>query len=276
LVNAHKFSYFLFAAALIVLSNEFSGLYNNSSAKSDITNAINIMHYFAQRDPQGSRLLFILTSFRDVVQREQSAREQQALIEQAQAQAQTQPFAPPQLIPVNDANDPMGNLFQGSKRQAAENPSVSAPTDRVSSGHQSAASLSPVNTAPQPSLQRNSSSSNDALSPGGPDVMASRPNTLDAFFDLARVPGYSHSTGSVHDSDSIGDAEIDFESLWQWPNSNGLTGLTPGLGPGMGLSSTAGLGQSSLPTVGNGLDVQGISDSSVPLFQMGNGEYSGT
>ena len=234
------------------------------------------MHYFAQRDPQGSRLLFILTSFRDVVQREQSAREQQALIEQAQAQAQTQPFAPPQLVPVNDANDPMGNLFQGSKRHAPENPSVSAPTDPISSRNNSAASLSPVNTTSQLSLQRNLSSPNDTLSPGGPDTMASRPNTLDAFFDLARVPGYSHSTGSVHDSDSLGDAEIDFESLWQWPNSNGLTGLTPGLGPGMGLTSTVSLGQSSLPTVGNGIDVQGITDSSVPLFQMSNGEYSGT
>jgi hypothetical protein len=103
--------------------------------------------------------------------------------------------------------------------------------------------------------------------------MAPRNHSLDAFFDLARVPGYSHSAGSVHDSDSLGDAEIDFESLWQWPNSNGLTGLTPGLGPGMGLSSTVPMGQSSVPAGGNGLDVQGISDSSVPLFHMSNGDF---
>jgi hypothetical protein len=106
--------------------------------------------------------------------------------------------------------------------------------------------------------------------------MAFRHNSLDAFFDLARASSHPHSTGSVHDSDSLGDAEIDFESLWQWPSSNGLTGLTPGLGPGLGLTSTLGPGQSSvLAAVPNGIDIQGISDSSVPLFAMRNGEFGG-
>ena len=107
--------------------------------------------------------------------------------------------------------------------------------------------------------------------------MASRHNSLDTFFDLGRVSNYPHSAGSIHDSDSLGDAEIDFESLWQWPSSNGLTGLTPGLGPGMGLTSMAGLGQSSVQAaMGNGIDVQGISDSSVPLFAMSNVEFAGS
>ena len=233
------------------------------------------MHYFAQQDPQGSRLLFILTSFRDVVQREQAARDQQTLSEQ-QAQTQPQPQTFGQLVPVNDANDPMGNLFKGSSKHVPENPSGSAATDHISSRNNSNPSLSPVNVTSQPAFQRNSSSSNDTLSPSGADIMASRHNSLDTFFDLARVPNYPHSAGSVHDSDSLGDAEIDFESLWQWPNSNGLTGLTPGLGPGMGLTSTSGLGQSSVPAVAaNGIDVQGISDSSVPLFAMSNGEFGG-
>lgn len=85
------------------------------------------------------------------------------------------------------------------------------------------------------------------------------------------MSSYPHSAGSVHDSDSLGDAEIDFESLWQWPNSNGLTGLTPGVGPAMGL----GLGQSSVQAPGHSIDVQGISDSSVPLFGMSRGEFAG-
>ncbi|KAH8791387.1 fungal-specific transcription factor domain-containing protein [Hyaloscypha finlandica] len=265
--------YFLFAAALIVLANEFSGIYNNPSANSNITNAINIMHYFAQQDPQGSRLLFILTSFRDVVQREQATRDQQTLSEQ-QAQAQAQTFAQQQLIPVNDANDPMDKLFQGKGKHASEHPS--AATDPISGRNNSTASLSPANVTSQPPMQRNSSSSNETLSPGDPDMMAFRHNSLDAFFDLARASSHPHSTGSVHDSDSLGDAEIDFESLWQWPSSNGLTGLTPGLGPGLGLTSTLGPGQNSvLAAVPNGIDIQGISDSSVPLFAMRNGEFGG-
>jgi hypothetical protein len=276
LTDAHIVSYFLFAAALIVLANEFSGIYKNSSAESDITNSINIMHYFAQQDPQGSRLLFILTSFRDVVQREQAARDQLALSEQ-QAQAQTQKFAQAQPIPVNDTNDPMGNLFQGRRSKQTTEKSSGSAADPKSSRQNSTGSLSPANVTSQAPLQRNSTSSNDAVSPDGPDLMASRHHSLDAFFDLGRVSNYPHSTGSIHDSESLGDAEIDFESLWQWPNSNGLTGLTPGLGPGIGLTSMSGLGQSSVQaTMGNGIDVQGISDSSVPLFAMSNTEFSGT
>ena len=45
---------------------------------------------------------------------------------------------------------------------------------------------------------------------------------MDTFFDLARV-----SSNSVDGNDSIGENEIDFETLWQWPASNS-TGLTPG------------------------------------------------
>lgn len=224
------------------------------------------MHYFAQQDPQGSRLLFILTSFRDVVQREQGARVQQTLNDQ-QAQAQT--FAQAQSITMNDGSDPMGNIFKASKRHARGKASVSADPDP--SRHSSAPDNSTADVTTMPPLQHNSS--NETLSPDDLDDVAPRNHSLDAFFDLARVPGYSHSTGSVHDSDSLCDAEIDFESLWQWPNSNGLTGLTPGLGPGIGLSSTVPMGQSSAPAGGNGLDVQSISDSSVPFFHMSNRDF---
>lgn len=235
------------------------------------------MHYFAQQDPQGSRLLFILTSFRDVVLREQAARDQQTLSEQ-QAQALT--FTQPPMIPVNDANDPMGNLFQGSSRYAPENRPVSSAADPVASRHDSTVSIGPSNVTTPTPLRRNSSNPNEALSPtgNGPDTMASRHHSLDAIFDLARVSSHPNSTGSVHDSDSLGDAEIDFETLWQWPNSNGLTGLTPGLGPGIGLTPAVGMGsQYPVPvSAGSRIDVQGISDSSVPLFGMTSGEYGGT
>jgi len=235
------------------------------------------MHYFAQQDPQGSRLLFILTSFRDVVLREQAARDQQTLIEQ-QAQAPT--FTQLSMISVSGANDPMGNLFQGSSRYAPKSSPVSSAADPVASRHDSTASIGPSNVTTPTALPRKSSNPNEALSPtgNGPDTMAFRHHSLDAFFDLARVSSHPNSAGSVHDSDSLGDAEIDFETLWQWPNSNGLTGLTPGLGPGIGLTPAVGMGsQYPVPvSAGSGIDVQGISDSSVPLFGMTSGEYGGT
>ena len=71
--------YFLFAAALILMSNEFALLYINSAADQCIRNAITIMTYSAETDPQASRLLYILSTFRDVIiqQRDQRARQQQ-------------------------------------------------------------------------------------------------------------------------------------------------------------------------------------------------------
>lgn len=68
--------YFLFAAALVVLANEFAGLYRVDSPDSCITNSIAIMSYCAESDPQASRLVYILTSFRDVVAQQRIRRKQ--------------------------------------------------------------------------------------------------------------------------------------------------------------------------------------------------------
>ena len=60
--------HFLFAAGLIILSNEFAMLYKNGEYSEVISQAIDIMRYFAAADPQAHRLLSILTSFRYVVE----------------------------------------------------------------------------------------------------------------------------------------------------------------------------------------------------------------
>lgn len=67
--------YFLFAAALVVLANEFAGLYRVDSPDSCITNSITIMSYCAESDQQASRLVYILSSFRDVVAQQRARRE---------------------------------------------------------------------------------------------------------------------------------------------------------------------------------------------------------
>ncbi|KAL7809934.1 fungal-specific transcription factor domain-containing protein [Trichoderma gracile] len=55
--------YFLFAAALIILSNEFAGLYENEHYALSMTSAIKIMEYCAAEDVQAQRMLYILKSF---------------------------------------------------------------------------------------------------------------------------------------------------------------------------------------------------------------------
>ncbi|KAM0527513.1 hypothetical protein ACHAPS_002879 [Verticillium nonalfalfae] len=59
--------YFLFAASLIVLSNEFGSVYANPSYELLINNSITIMQYCAKSDPQANRLLYILNSFKAAV-----------------------------------------------------------------------------------------------------------------------------------------------------------------------------------------------------------------
>ncbi|KAJ2896619.1 hypothetical protein MKZ38_005409 [Zalerion maritima] len=65
--------YFLFAATLIVLSNEFALLYHNASYGICVANAVSIMRHCSESDPQAERLLYILTTFRDVVMTRTSA-----------------------------------------------------------------------------------------------------------------------------------------------------------------------------------------------------------
>ncbi|KAL7900991.1 fungal-specific transcription factor domain-containing protein [Trichoderma sp. TUCIM 5745] len=55
--------YFLFAASLIILSNEFAGLYENEHYAESVGSAIKIMDYCAATNVQAQRMLYILQSF---------------------------------------------------------------------------------------------------------------------------------------------------------------------------------------------------------------------
>ncbi|KNG48516.1 fungal specific transcription factor domain-containing protein [Stemphylium lycopersici] len=59
--------YFLFAATLVILASDFAGLYKIDVTDNCVVNAINVMNYCAESDQQASRLVYILSSFRDVV-----------------------------------------------------------------------------------------------------------------------------------------------------------------------------------------------------------------
>ncbi|KAJ4312136.1 hypothetical protein N0V94_007614, partial [Neodidymelliopsis sp. IMI 364377] len=68
--------YFLFAATLVILANEFAGLYRVDASDTCILNAINTMNYCAESDQQASRLVYILSTFRDVVVQQRMRRKQ--------------------------------------------------------------------------------------------------------------------------------------------------------------------------------------------------------
>ncbi|KUJ21163.1 uncharacterized protein LY89DRAFT_428223 [Mollisia scopiformis] len=247
--------YFLFAAALVVLANDFSALVNNPKANSSIMSAINIMNYLAQQDPQGSRLHFILTAFRDVVIRQQVARSQHMSANQT-----PQSFMNA-AVPVTDDNDPMGSLFSNN---GPFSPTATAGLPKVESGISRPSSDPKITSplAPHASLRRTSSHPNAGLSGTNGDYLGSRNNSIDHHLDLSRVNSYPNS---VEGNDSLGDAEIDFEALWSGWNS---TGFTPS---GMPSASMLG-GQSGLSGI---IDVPGLNDSNVPLFGMNTSEFGG-
>ncbi len=53
----------VFAAALIVLSNEFASLYHNPDAQTSINSAISILRFCSQNDKQAERVSYIVESF---------------------------------------------------------------------------------------------------------------------------------------------------------------------------------------------------------------------
>ncbi|KAF7453042.1 Fungal-trans domain containing protein [Pyrenophora tritici-repentis] len=68
--------YFLFAATLVILASDFAGLYKIEMTNKCVVNAISIMNYCAECDQQAVRLVYILSSFRDVVVQERLRRRQ--------------------------------------------------------------------------------------------------------------------------------------------------------------------------------------------------------
>ncbi|KAK2004839.1 fungal-specific transcription factor domain-containing protein [Colletotrichum falcatum] len=185
--------YFLFAASLIILSNEFAAVYPNPSYQTSISNTIAIMRYCAASDPQANRLLFILTSFRNVVYE----------VRQKKTEQPAMP-APPTLSPTS-TQDPIGTIFQSS-RVSRKNSFAT-----ITSGPSAVAvkAMAP----PPPSTKTDHSFSTPTGPPAGHSPAGS-------------TPGMSQGEQSVRmsgDSDTA-DGELEFDQLWGWsavPNMAG-------------------------------------------------------
>ncbi|KAH6976735.1 fungal-specific transcription factor domain-containing protein [Ilyonectria destructans] len=139
--------YFLFAATLTILSNEFLGLHSNADYDDSISNAVNIMSYFSANDDQASHLLFILTSFRDVVQG-------QATSHASGGSAQISHRVYPARIPFGCSKDPTESLTS-SHHQSGESegntpgsPRLTQPDSEKSTSQVSQASMNPQERPP--------------------------------------------------------------------------------------------------------------------------------
>lgn len=260
--------YFLFASALVLLANEFAGLYISREADVCINNAINIMAYCAECDQQASRLFHILETFREVVnqQRERRRRPQPSpanLMVSMNQPTPTQQQFPGAAPRPSVSSEPQH--YQRSYQQTANFPGNMAPTAQAPNNpdlnqpaqHQipSTALLSPTITTPvggaTPHNAVGPSGAAMAPSPAGSNFSGAPPtlsrnlslsNLLDlnALDSMGGIPSIRSEDGS-----SGGEEHIDFDALWAWPSN------TPAVGS---------------PRMQGEAAVQGISDSAVPLF----------
>ncbi|EFQ28571.1 fungal specific transcription factor domain-containing protein [Colletotrichum graminicola] len=230
--------YFLFAASLIILSNEFAAVYPNPGYETSISNTIAIMSYCAASDPQANRLLFILTSFRNVIyELRQKKTEQPAM------------SAPPTLSPTS-FQDPIGIIFQSS-RVSRKNSFAT-----ITSGPSAVAvkAMAP----PPPSMKTEHGFSTPTGPPAGHSPAGS-------------TPGMSQSEQSVRmsgDSDTA-DGELEFDQLWGWSAvSNMAGGAAP---PALMTAATPPNAPPAFPGRGPGQGHQGFPSFIVPGGHNGSG-----
>ncbi|KAF2476918.1 uncharacterized protein BDR25DRAFT_339021 [Lindgomyces ingoldianus] len=249
--------YFLFAAALVILSNEFAALYRVDASDTCILNSINIMSYCAESDQQASRLVYILTAFRDVVAAQRLRRKQNQPevinLPSISSQLYGVPISNQHQTPNSMGSDQLNatprlhqvpvHIYPGMQTTPLPNDmghnyqSESQPTPSVSISHLSPVHNPPATTTPSEQFTLNPLSKPPPLS-----------NVLDlSALDAARAPSMYSEEGSGPDE------HIDFDALWAWPSN------TPALG------TPRVQGEADM---NNGVfdRVQGVSDSSVPLF----------
>lgn len=208
-------SYFLFAASLIILSNEFAAIYPNPSYAASISNTIAIMRYCAESDPQANRLLFILTSFRNVI------------YELRQKKPEQPAMPAPQTLSPTALHEPISTIFK---------PTTLSRKNSFATGT-SGPPVGAVKTMAPPPLSMKTDYCYST--PAGPSAGVS---------PAGSTPGMSQGDQSTRmggDSDT-GDGELEFDQIWGWSAVPGAAGgpipagvVTPGPSPAAVVAGTA-------------------------------------
>ncbi|KAH7135659.1 fungal-specific transcription factor domain-containing protein [Dendryphion nanum] len=264
--------YFLFAAALVVLANEFAGLYRVEASDTCILNAVTIMNYCAESDQQASRLVYILSSFRDVVLVQKTRRKH----------TQTEPMNLPSIssqlygVPNQQTTVHSNQNSNGVDQYSSNTPRLHQVPIHIYPGMQTTPlpndTSSPFQNQNLPQIQQQqpqpqhrqpslSVHLSPIQNPPGADisnepfnfnVQMSKPPSLSNVLDLSGLE--STRVPSLYSEDSAApDEQIDFDALWAWPSN------TPALGSPR-LPGDGGLNTGMMERV------QGVSDNAVPLF----------
>ncbi|KAI3336882.1 hypothetical protein HD806DRAFT_21519 [Xylariaceae sp. AK1471] len=183
----------VFAAALIVLSNEFASLYHNSDARPSINSAISILRFCSQNDKQAERVSYIVETF-----------------DKANGQRPPTPnrlYLPGQRTPIlatlsqSSSFDPMSHFFCSGQRETI-------PTTTSTFGDETdlvATALPPISSMP-PMI----ASSVQQPSPEGSVSMSSGMTT-------------TASMAQGVDTLSGGEQEFDLDSMWNgWQSGPNL------------------------------------------------------
>ncbi|KAI1304395.1 fungal-specific transcription factor domain-containing protein [Xylaria venustula] len=174
----------VFAAALIVLSNEFATLYHNPDARVSIKSAISILKFCSQNDKQAERVLYIVESFN-------KANEQRT---------SKSLYLPGRKIPVlptlsqNRNFDAMRHFFHLEQHEAVSTATTSTfnrDTILVAS------TPHPISAMP---------------------IIASTVQQLSPDESIAMNGGMTTASGMAQAGDTLSgcDSEIDMNSLWDW------------------------------------------------------------
>lgn len=290
--------YFLFAASLVALANEFAGLYKVDASDTCILNAVTIMNYCAESDPQASRLVYILSSFRDVVAQQRLRRKQ------SQNDNATLPSIASQLYGVTNSgqtqtqttqiNSVVGGLptstgsmnatprlhqvpihiYPGMHTAPLPDPQpptfhpINAPSAHPDN-HEHAQSHShrPAHSQDfsvhlSPIQEPPSATSPFSTSPHAAFASPSKPPSLSAMLDLSALD--ATRVPSLHSEESGLAEQIDFDALWAWPSNTPAMGSPREDGGSMGMGMGMGMGNGDRDRERD--RVQGISDSVVPLY----------
>ncbi|KAI2642523.1 hypothetical protein GGS21DRAFT_486344 [Xylaria nigripes] len=183
----------VFAAALIVLSNEFATLYHNPDARSSINSAIAILRFCSQSDKQAERVSYIVEAFdKSNEQRTPSSKRL---------------YLPGRKIPVlstlsqNSSFDAMAHFFRAGQRESVYTTTTSAFDEE-----------SILAAAAIPSIPSVITASMQEPSPEGSVSMSS---------------GMTATAGTGQGIDTTlsgGDAEFDLDTLWDcWQTTSNLS-----------------------------------------------------
>lgn len=292
-------SYFLFAASLIVLTNEFGALYHNDAYETCISNAISITQYCAETDPQAARCLYILAAFRDVVARKGKPPIDVAPTIQSTPSSTYDPMA--DFLGPHDHRQSGSSMSPSDSRRQGSDPKVPG---LLSSQHPSHAFM-PAPTIPSlPEMAVTTSSGSVTLGPKSdsgipPDGLTSPPHRVDYYpprqhhpqhpVPALTVPAVSFSThtpasegsgsGSGPGSMGSGEGEFDFDVLWNRPlteveaQASGIlqsSQIVPPLAPAPA-PAPAPLSAADLPHFVHGGDGNGANGGgNIPLYPSTN------